>query len=134
MLAGLHRSYLFEGLDADESLLWGLRGGGGNFGVVTGFIFDLHPVSTILDGGAPNMLRNCFRGGLVADIASVRAVSEAPAPLSMPGRDVNFAADGQTDGVRGAYRDDIYTRLARLKREYDPGNLFHRNQNVQPGP
>jgi hypothetical protein len=283
-------------VDADEALMWGLRGGGGNFGIVARFVFDLHPVSTIvgglllfpfergeevlrafrewavgapdeasilvainsappepfvpadlvgqkvvalvgcwcgnladgavalgplrelrpvvdlfgpmpypalqgmLDGGAPYGLRNYFRSGYIADltddvittaldhaaqmsspmsqvhfhhmggavarfdtstssfsgraagytynligtwtdpaeddvhIASVRAQSEALAPLSLPGRYVNFASEGAADGVRAAYGDEIYDRLARLKREYDPHNLFRRNQNVRPAP
>ncbi len=283
-------------IEADDDLLWGLRGGGGNFGVVTRFEFDLHPVSTVLggmmlfpleratqvlsafrewaasasdeatmlaavncappapfvppelvgrpvlvlagclcrdpgsgaevlaplrglgpvadtfaptaypdlqrmlDAGAPRGQRNYFRAGFCADLsddvietvlehgarltsplsqihlhqmggavgrcgtdtssfsgrdagftynvigtwldaaeddahrADVRRACEALEPFSIAGRYVNFDAETGVSDVQSAYGEQIYARLARLKRQYDPANLFRRNQNVRPAP
>lgn len=43
----------FQSANAQQNkeLYWGLRGGGGNFGVVTSFEFQLHPVDSMMVGG-----------------------------------------------------------------------------------
>lgn len=45
---------------------------------------------------------------------------------------VNFMSDEPTHQVRVAYGDRKYDRLATLKREYDPSNVFRFNQNIPP--
>ena len=44
---------------------------------------------------------------------------------------INMMMDEGTDNVKAAYRDN-YTRLAQIKFIYDPSNLFHVNQNIEP--
>jgi Berberine and berberine like len=65
-------------------------------------------------------------------ITANRACSSALAPLSEAGLYVNFLTDADGLGASAAYGDALYARLARLKRKYDPSNLFSRNQNVKP--
>jgi FAD/FMN-containing dehydrogenase len=65
-------------------------------------------------------------------IAANRAFSEALAPMSEGGAYVNFLPDTDGVGVRAAYGEALYEKLAALKRTYDAGNLFNRNQNVRP--
>jgi FAD/FMN-containing dehydrogenase len=43
-------SFLTVGPDAHDDLFWALRGGGGNFGVVTSFEFRLHLLETVIGG------------------------------------------------------------------------------------
>lgn len=43
-------SFVTASASRNADLFWAVRGGGGNFGVVTSFLFQLHPVSTIIGG------------------------------------------------------------------------------------
>ena len=53
-------------------------------------------------------------------------------PYSAGGGYINMMMDEGAANVQAAYRDN-YARLAQVKASYDPGNLFHVNQNIKPG-
>ncbi len=78
--------------DAEPDLFWALRGGGGNFGVVTEFEFRLHPVDPMIELGfffwsidqGPASLRTIRE--IVADLAPdlnvvIGAINAPPAPF-----------------------------------------------------
>jgi len=52
-------------------------------------------------------------------------------PYSSGGAYINMIMDEGADQIKAAYRNN-YEQLARIKATYDPGNLFHVNQNIKP--
>jgi FAD/FMN-containing dehydrogenase len=76
--------------------------------------------------------------GVDSDPANVDAISawskeyhEALHPFSAGGAYVNMMMEEGQDRVEAAYGEN-YARLAEVKAKYDPGNLFHVNQNIKP--
>ncbi len=61
----------------------------------------------------------------------VRGYYDAIEPHSQPGGYVNFASADDQAKVAANYGAN-YDRLQAVKRQYDPGNLFHLNQNIEP--
>jgi FAD/FMN-containing dehydrogenase len=62
-----------------------------------------------------------------------RTTWERLRPWSSGGSYVNHLADDEgPDRVRQAYGSSTWSRLVALKRRFDPGNVFHLNQNVDP--
>jgi FAD/FMN-containing dehydrogenase len=63
-----------------------------------------------------------------------REAAAALEPFTNGGVYVNFLGDEGEGRVRAAYGSSTYDRLASVKAKYDPGNVFHLNQNIKPRP
>lgn len=61
----------------------------------------------------------------------VRDYSDAVAPYSEPGGYINFMDEDDAGRAQENFGGN-YGRLLKLKRQYDPDNLFHINQNIAP--
>lgn len=66
-------------------------------------------------------------------IAWARRMAEAIRPHATGPQYLNFLGEEGDGRVRAAYGEENYARLAKVKAEYDPENLFRLNQNIRPG-
>jgi FAD/FMN-containing dehydrogenase len=66
------------------------------------------------------------------NIAWTRETYDALRPYFRESRWLNYLGDDEpADATRAAYGPN-YDRLVEVKRQYDPGNVFHLNHNIQP--
>lgn len=63
--------------------------------------------------------------------AWARAFFDASAAYASAGAYVNFMTEDESERVAAAYSSN-YARLVQIKKQYDPENVFHRNQNIKP--
>ena len=66
-----------------------------------------------------------------ANIGWVRDYYQALAPHSEAGAYINFVPGDEGDRVQANYGPN-FERLRELKAKFDPGNVFHHNQNITP--
>jgi len=63
-----------------------------------------------------------------------RSTSDAVKPFGTGTVYVNYIGAGESpDRVRASFSPEKFARLAAIKRQYDPTNLFRTNQNIPPG-
>jgi FAD/FMN-containing dehydrogenase len=67
-----------------------------------------------------------------ANVAWARDFHDALQPFASGGVYVNFLSDEGPERIAAAYGPEKFARLARIKAEYDPENLFRLNQNIPP--
>ena len=64
-------------------------------------------------------------------ITWAREFFNATKPFASSGAYINFMTEDEGGRVTAAYGSN-YERLAKIKKQYDPENIFHHNQNIKP--
>ncbi len=72
-----------------------------------------------------------YPAGDAANTRWVRDCSDAVAPHLEVGGYVNFMDDDEATPARANYGTN-FDRLVKIKRQYDPDNVFRVNQNIAP--
>jgi FAD/FMN-containing dehydrogenase len=71
--------------EADPDLFWAIRGGGGNFGIVTRFRYRLHPVEVVTGGALFLPLsRDVLRGLIDASVEAPEALTQISFVMPLP--------------------------------------------------
>ncbi len=91
----------------------------------TAFAYRDAKFATVIAGMWPDPAQNA------AGTEWVRSYYDDIAQHSEAGGYVNFMAGDDQGRIRDNYKGN-YDRLVEVKRKYDPGNLFHLNQNIVP--
>jgi len=91
----------------------------------TAFAYRDATFATVIAGMWPDPADN------EKNIQWVKDYYAALEPHSAAGGYVNFMAGDDQGRIHDNYKDN-YSRLASIKKQYDPGNLFHENQNIKP--
>jgi FAD/FMN-containing dehydrogenase len=91
----------------------------------TAFAYRDAKFATVIAGMWPDPADNA------KNIRWVKDYYQALHPHSLSGGYVNFMAGDDQDRVKDNYKGN-HDRLVAIKRKYDPGNLFHLNQNIRP--
>lgn len=67
-------------------------------------------------------------------VAWARGAAEAMRPFSTGAVYLNFIGDEGSDRIIAGYGKENYERLATVKAEFDPDNVFHLSHNIKPSP